>query len=77
MTRKLRELVASLAEADLSLLIKVAFEGINDCDAMKEISGILNMKRDDLLAFGQRVVDPLVTPADVSLGWYSDVPTNT
>jgi len=71
MTSKIHELVNGISEADLGLLVKVAFEGINDCDAMREIAGIVDMAPEDLLAFGDRVVDPLLTPAEIAMGWYT------
>jgi hypothetical protein len=59
-----------MSETDLALLVKVAFEGMNDSDAMKEIADIVNMKPDALFSFSQHVVEPLTTTAEITLLWH-------
>jgi hypothetical protein len=71
MTSKLHELVARMSETDLALLVKVAFEGMNDSDAMKEIADLVNMKPDAIFSFAQHVVEPLVTTAEITLLWHA------
>lgn len=66
----LRERIQAISDDDLRLLVKVAFEGINDVDACREIADIVDMKPEDLLAFGERVAQPLSAVAEQEMGYY-------
>jgi hypothetical protein len=75
MTNLLRQKLLSLSDKELALMVKVAFEGINDVAARATIADIVDQTGEKLLAFGETVVEPLVTDAETVLGWYDNIPT--
>lgn len=73
MTNALRQKLIGLSDSDLALLVKVAFESINDLIARTMIADIVDLSGDQLVAFGENVIEPLVTDAETALGWYDEV----
>lgn len=65
---KLRDDLMALSDAQLAMLVVVAFEAINDLPARKEIAAIRNWEEVELETFGDEVVDPLLDYAGDVLG---------
>lgn len=67
----LRDVVNGISDDDLRVLVKVAFEAINDTAACREIARLVEKGTGELLAFGVRVAEPLASLADKELGYYA------
>lgn len=65
----LRKNLMVLSDAQLAMLVAVAFEGINDLAARKEIAEMLSLEAVELETFGEDVVEPLLDSAHDVLGW--------
>lgn len=65
----LREKIMALSDAQLAMLVAVAFEAINDLAARKEIAQVRDLDDIELETFGEEVVDPLLDSANEVLGF--------
>jgi hypothetical protein len=65
---RLREKMMTLSDAQLAMLVVVAFEAINDLPARKEIAEMRDWEEVELESFGEEVVEPLLDYAGDVLG---------
>ena len=71
MTIQFKQKLMVLSDNDLALIVKIAFESINDNEARSMIAEIADLSDEKLAIFGETVVEPLLSSAE-AVGWDTD-----